>query len=289
MTSYLLKWRPELLWFSRDVARVTQMQHSTACELILRDTDSCLWSSPPFPNLLLFTFNLSIIDLFHWFYIAGDGQPSLENTLWNICVEESGFTLTVRTKCNYKDSKTRNHLEHGEQNMQKETGLRNLLNDVLIEKWTWLSIVVIKKVKNMLQMSHHSKLTCLCISHWIRLTKHHVSECLYAIISHIYTSGLVIRAGLDRGFAQRGHSYLLTNHAELSKSHHICSPFTPAICPSHTLQLCCVCGVLAWESVKGGWQSGRKETRERQKSERGEKSNYAYVIERRCRSVSYSD
>lgn len=41
-------------------------------------------------------------------------------------------------------------------------------------------------------MSHHSKLTCLCISHWIRLTKHHVSEYLYAII---YFSHLYIRSG----------------------------------------------------------------------------------------------
>ncbi len=112
----------------------------------------------------------------------------------------------------------------------------------------------------------------------------------YAIISHIYTSGLVIRAGLDRGFALRGHSYLLTNHAELSKSQHICSPFTPAICPSHTLQLCCVCvcGVMHENQSREGDKAGGKR-REKGKKVRGEKSNYANVIERSCRSTSYRD
>ncbi len=84
-----------------------------------------------------------------------------------------------------------------------------------------------------------------------------------AIISHIYTSGLVIRAGLDSGFALRGHSYLLTNHAELSKSQHICSPFTPAICPSHTLQLCCVCVWCVGMRISQGRVTKREERDER--------------------------
>lgn len=60
-------------------------------------------------------------------------------------------------------------------------------------------------------------------------------ELFLTFIHQVWSFG----AGLDRGFARRGHSFLLTIHVELSKSQHYApSPFTPAICPSHTLQLC---------------------------------------------------
>lgn len=54
--------------------------------------------------------------------------------------------------------------KHGKSQKNREEYIPPTCKTFATEKWTWLSIVVIKKVKNMLQMSHHSKLTCLCIS-----------------------------------------------------------------------------------------------------------------------------
>ncbi len=133
-----------------------------------------------------------------------------------------------------------------------------------------MNLTLIKKVKNMLmlQINHHSKLTCICISHWIRLTKRHVSECRCNYFSHLY-----VRFGHSGRFGQR----ICSERSQLSADEscwafqeptHMLPFHTSYLSISHTAVVLCVCGVMAWESVKGGWQSGRKETRERQKGER---------------------
>lgn len=67
-----------------------------------RETQKTAMCSPPFPNPLLSTFNLSIISLFHWFHIAGDWQLSIENT----CMEHVCGWVRLYLHCHYMDSKT---------------------------------------------------------------------------------------------------------------------------------------------------------------------------------------
>lgn len=92
----------------------------------------------------------------------------------------------------------------------------------------------------------------------------------------LYIRSSVYACYLGRGFTREGHSNLLTIHAEHPKSQHICFPFhTSYLSISHTAVV-----LFARETDKlGGWQRRYKEEIGK-KSERGEKSNYANVIER---------
>lgn len=149
--------------------------------------------------------------------------------------------------------------------------------------WSWLRFVVIKKVKKKSTLNESSLQNNVSV--YFPLDQAYKESCFRMPICKcsFYTSGQPYAGHLGRGFTRQGHSNLLTIHAEHPKSQHICFPFTPAICPSHTLQLCCV---FARETDKGGWQSKWKEEKGK-KSERGEKSNYVNVIERRCRSAAH--
>lgn len=124
-------------------------------------------------------------------------------------------------------------------------------------------------------MSHHCKIMCLCISHWIRLTKNHVSEWLYANVHFIHQ---VIRICLL--FGQRIYSGRSQQSADNSRwaskePAHMLPFHTSYLSISHTAVV-----LFARETDKlGGWQRRYKEEIGK-KSERGEKSNYANVIER---------
>ncbi len=115
----------------------------------------------------------------------------------------------------------------------------------------------------MLQMNHHSKLTCLCISHWIRLTKRHVSECLCNYFSHLY-----VRFGHSGRFGQR----ICSERSQLSADEscwafqeptHMLPFHTSYLSISHTAVVLCVCVWCDGMRISQGRVTKREERDER--------------------------